>query len=54
MAERRRGTAVSPRPPVYRGTAPPSFGPGVRNLALGNPDPALLPSLRRALREPTA
>ena len=43
VARRRLGTAVSPRPPVHRGAATPKFSPGVRDLATGNPDPALLP-----------
>ena len=44
----RRGTCVSPQPPVSVSgiPAPP---PHVRNLAFGNPDPELLPSLGRAL-----
>jgi len=45
----RLGTAVSARPPVAIGWRP-VFAPGVRDLASGNPDPALLPDLRRALR----
>jgi len=44
----RRGTKVSLGPPLpTRALAP--VAPGVRNLADGNPDPALLPSLRPAL-----
>ncbi len=50
VAQRRRGTAVSPRPAIHRGTTVPKFGPGVRNLATGNPDPALLPALGPALQ----
>lgn len=44
----RRGTRVSPRPPLAH-RAPVAVPPGVRNLADGNPDPALLPDLREAL-----
>jgi DNA-binding transcriptional MocR family regulator len=47
-AHGRRGTRVSPRPPLpVRSPAPaPSH---LRDVSLGNPDPALLPSLDRAL-----
>jgi DNA-binding transcriptional MocR family regulator len=47
-AQGRRGTRVSPRPPLpIRPVAPaPSH---LRDVSLGNPDPALLPSLQRAL-----
>jgi DNA-binding transcriptional MocR family regulator len=44
----RRGTRVCPRPPIYAGGDAP-LPPGVRNLADGNPDPALLPDLAPAL-----
>lgn len=40
----RRGTTVSFMPPVARRAAP-ALPPGVHNLALGNPDPTLLPDL---------
>src|SRR5947209_17280752 len=47
-AQGRRGTRVSPRPPLpIRPLAPAA--PHLRDLSLGNPDPALLPSLQRAL-----
>src|SRR5207302_7315069 len=47
-AQGRRGTRVSPRPPLpIRPLAPaPSH---LRDLSLGNPAPALLPSLARPL-----
>ena len=48
-ASGRRGTRVSPRPPVSH-TTPTSVPPGVRNLADGNPDPTLLPDLAAGLR----
>lgn len=50
-SEERRGYRIAPRPPLRmprRGLAIP---PGVRDLASGNPDPALLPDLAAALRE---
>lgn len=50
VGRRRRGTAVSARPPLHRGPLVPHFGAGVRNLASGNPDPELLPPLGDALR----
>ena len=44
----RRGTRVAPRPPLPAPEpAPPP--PGARDLAAGNPDPALLPDLGAAL-----
>src|SRR5207249_4176539 len=47
-AQGRRGTRVSPRPPLpIRPVAPAPAH--LRDLSLGNPDPALLPSLTRAL-----
>jgi DNA-binding transcriptional MocR family regulator len=45
----RQGTRVSAGPALPARTMPPT-PPGVRNLAHGNPDPALLPPLRPALR----
>jgi DNA-binding transcriptional MocR family regulator len=47
-AQGRRGTRVSPRPPLpLRALAPAP--PHLRDLSLGNPDVALLPSLQRPL-----
>jgi DNA-binding transcriptional MocR family regulator len=47
-ANSRRGTVVLPQPPLrVRGARP--LPPGVRDLASGNPDPALLPPLGPAL-----
>jgi DNA-binding transcriptional MocR family regulator len=49
----RRGTRVAPRPPVLGAESlsprPPAV-PGLRDLASGLPDPALLPSIGDALR----
>ncbi|HSR23288.1 MAG TPA: aminotransferase class I/II-fold pyridoxal phosphate-dependent enzyme, partial [Candidatus Eisenbacteria bacterium] len=47
-ASGRRGTRVSPRPPV-RHLSPAAVPPGARNLQDGNPDPAFLPDLAAAL-----
>ena len=47
-ASGRRGTRVSPRPPVSH-AQPPAPPAGVRDLAAGNPDPDLLPDLGPAL-----
>ena len=41
----RLGTTVVPRGP-WSPRGRPQFGPGIRDLAGGNPDPALLPDLR--------
>jgi DNA-binding transcriptional MocR family regulator len=45
---RRRGTVVAPQPPL-RVLGGPSLPPNTRDLASGNPDPALLPPLQPAL-----
>jgi DNA-binding transcriptional MocR family regulator len=55
LAEGRRGTRVAPRPALRTPTptrprdVPRDLPPGVRDLAIGLPDPALLPPLPPAL-----
>lgn len=44
----RRGTVVSAGPPLSTRSAPP-IPPGIRNLASGGPNPAMLPELAKAL-----
>jgi len=44
----RRGTRIAPRPPLAVGSPTP-VPSGIRNLADGNPDPALFPRLDRAV-----
>jgi DNA-binding transcriptional MocR family regulator len=48
VAAGRRGTRVSARPPLSLATPPP-VPTGARDLATGNPDPALLPTPTSAL-----
>ena len=49
LTEQRRSTRIGDRPPVGSGRAPLPVPPGARDLSRGNPDPALLPDLERAL-----
>ncbi len=51
LSRARSGTRVAERPPLRPARAPVAVPPGVRDLALGNPDPALLPDLAAALRD---
>ena len=51
VSEERRGSTVSPRPPVATPPPAPLLPPGVRDLTTGDPDPALLPDLAAALGE---
>jgi len=46
--QRRRGTQVSHRPPLFTRPAV-AVPPGLRDLANGNPDPTLLPSLQTVI-----
>jgi len=50
VAQGRKGTRVAARPPLAFPRPEPPPRPGLRNLAEGNPDPRLLPSLPAALR----
>jgi DNA-binding transcriptional MocR family regulator len=49
VSEPRRGTRIGERPPIASARGPLPVPPGARDLSLGNPDPALLPGLSRAL-----
>lgn len=49
VADGRRGTRVRPAPPVSA-PRPVAVPRGTRDLASGNPDPALLPALERMIR----
>jgi DNA-binding transcriptional MocR family regulator len=49
VSEPRRGTRIGGRPPVGSARTPLPVPAGARDLSLGNPDPALLPDLARAL-----
>lgn len=53
IGEGRRGTRVAPRPALHTpepGLRPPAPPPGVRDLAVGMPDPELLPDSSAALQ----
>ncbi len=50
VGRERRGVAVSARPPRAGRRPSRPVPPGVRHLATGNPDPALLPDLAAVLR----
>jgi DNA-binding transcriptional MocR family regulator len=47
----RSGTRIAERPPLRSARPAPAVPAGVRDLAAGNPDPALLPDLAAALRD---
>jgi DNA-binding transcriptional MocR family regulator len=49
VSEPRRGTRIGERPPIGVARAPLPVPDGARDLSRGNPDPALLPDLERAL-----
>src|SRR5690349_20111875 len=50
IAGKRRATRIAPAPPVSALRALLPVPSGARDLSSGNPDPALLPRLTRALR----
>jgi DNA-binding transcriptional MocR family regulator len=49
LSEPRRGTRIGSGPPIGSARAALPVPPGARDLSNGNPDPALLPDLGRAL-----
>jgi DNA-binding transcriptional MocR family regulator len=49
LTEPRRGTRIGQGPPIGSARSPLPVPPGARDLSRGNPDPALLPDLGRAL-----
>jgi DNA-binding transcriptional MocR family regulator len=49
VTEQRRGTRIGDGPPIGSLRAPMPVPRGARDLSRGNPDPALLPDLKRAL-----
>lgn len=49
LSEQRRGTRVTQAPPISTAHALLPVPPGARDLSRGNPDPTLLPDVRRAL-----
>jgi DNA-binding transcriptional MocR family regulator len=50
LSEPRRGTRIGQGPPIGSSRAPLPVPSGARDLSRGNPDPALLPDLGKALR----
>jgi len=49
VSEPRRGSRIGERPPIGSRRAQLPLPPGARDLSQGNPDPRLLPDLKRAL-----
>ncbi|HTA06179.1 MAG TPA: aminotransferase class I/II-fold pyridoxal phosphate-dependent enzyme [Solirubrobacteraceae bacterium] len=49
VSEPRRGSRIGERPPIGSRRASLPVPPGARDLSQGNPDPELLPDLKRAL-----
>jgi DNA-binding transcriptional MocR family regulator len=49
ITEARRGTRIGAAPPIGASLRPPPVPVGARDLSQGNPDPRLLPDLRRAI-----
>jgi DNA-binding transcriptional MocR family regulator len=54
LGEPRRATRIAPAPPISSARMLIPVPAGARDLASGNPDPALLPGLQRALRQVSA
>src|SRR6478609_10996760 len=50
VSEPRRGTRIGQGPPIGSLRRPLPVPPGARDLSRGNPDPALLPDLSRAIK----
>lgn len=50
VADGRRGTRISGRSPSSHPRPAATLPPGIRDLAFGNPDPALLPGMAEVLR----
>jgi len=49
LTEKRRATRIGAGPPIGSSRVSPPVPAGARDLSRGNPDPALLPDLKRAL-----
>jgi DNA-binding transcriptional MocR family regulator len=49
LSEQRRATRITPAPPISQTPAIVPVPSGARDVSRGNPDPALLPDVRRAL-----
>jgi DNA-binding transcriptional MocR family regulator len=49
VSEPRRGSRIGERPPIGAARTQPPVPAGARDLSQGNPDPTLLPDLKRAL-----
>src|SRR6266566_856552 len=54
LGEQRRATRITQAPPIASARATMPVPSGARDLSRGNPDPALLPDVRRALTHASA